>query len=662
MKKRIVLDFETRSRCDLKKAGAFKYSLDPSTQPTCLAIKSSREDEVRFFDFSKINNHWTLQSVFFQTFWKCLIDSGYRFTAHNAFFERCIYTNILVNRYGWPEIPVKQWRCTAAKASACALPRSLAGAGEALKLTIQKDFRGYQAMMKTCKALKGTDRFLEPEDDPDVWNTLYEYCKIDVLTEEKLDDALPDLIPQEQEIWHLNQELNWRGLRVDIPLVEKIVGIMEIESKKKLRELDSLTMGLVTKAGARKSIFDFLELEGVKLPNLQKKTVDDKLEGFDLSKDMRRLLELRKALSLTSTKKYQSFLSRSWGGRIRDILLYHGASTGRDTGTGVQPHNFPRGLISVDERRPYAATENIAECDYEMLQVLYGDTLPIVFSSILRNMIIPTRDYELFVADFSKIEVAVCWWLAGNTPGLKVLRDGGDPYIHQAMANTGKKASEITFEDRQLAKAQVLGAQFGMGANKFRETARVMYGLELSEVQSKAAIDNYRRVNAAVPVLWKHYENGAIAATEYDAESVINYCRFFLEDKFLWVKLPSGRCLAYREPQISWRETDYGPRKTLEFWAVNSKTKKWAIERTWGGTLTENIVQAVARDLMMFAIVNLEKAGYRALLTVHDEAICERKIGEGNLKEFMSIMTRLPDWAKGLPLEAKSWQGPRYRK
>ncbi len=207
-----------------------------------------------------------------------------------------------------------------------------------------------------------------------------------------------------------------------------------------------------------------------------------------------------------------------------------------------------------------------------------------------------------------------------------------------------------------------------MGADKFQKTAWDMYRLKLTEEQSKIAVKNYRDANSAVPTLWKAYENAAIAAVEAgDGKHGINYfdagwCRFCVKDSFLWVELPSRRCLAYREPQIAWRETEYGPRKTLEFWAVNSKTKKWALERTWGGTLTENIVQATARDLMMPAMLRLEKSGYRALLMVHDEGICEKKKDTGNLEEFVKILCEQPKWAPGLPIEAKGWFGPRYRK
>ena len=986
LKKRVTLDFETRGLLELKKTGAFKYSQHPLTRPTCLSFKLHAKPTIYLISFEQIALPWRRQMSGLRAVWEHMLEEEYQFSAHNAFFERAIYTNILVERFDWPEIPVKSWRCTAAKAAACALPRALGGAGEAMKLRVQKDFAGYHAMMATCKPTKqwrawraaldkvteGASRlskktielaeseepamFLEPDTAPEVFAKLYHYCKIDVGSEEELDDALPDLNEEEQEIWHLNQELNWRGLRVDVDTAHKIVVMMGQESKKKLKELDKLTMGLVTKPGARKSILEFLELEGVELPNLQAKTVEDKLQGFELSSDMHRLLEIRKALTMSSTKKYQTMLDRACeDGRVRDILLYHGASTGRDSGIGLQPHNFPKGIIKVDKERPYAAVENVVTCSPSMLRLLYGESLAMLFSSILRNMILPSEGYELFVGDFSMIEVAVCWWLADNKPGLKILRAGLDPYLYMAASNTGKNYVDFTREspERQLGKAQVLGCfdantlvltdrgwirlvdvlredkvwdgenwvihqgviyqgekrtiryqgvrvtpdhqiltpegwvsasrvrkekklsrrstisldvgeskvtywdhaavsfacklralahhgrdrmsmyivsiagrvrvavnvlielkqrferttggiptsapitiivsdcltasqrrfadvtarpikpslimgvseskssnrgektdeascgiyflskvgtaqilkwtalrivtaivrvildsqqekrtspivgrfvnfrntftlsgertpvfdifcagennrftiltnqgpmvvhncQFGMGWPKFQQTALSMYRLKLSDEQSQQAIAIYRKTNAAVPELWKAYENAAVSAVE---NPTIRYpagkCIFFMRDSFLKIRLPSGRDLSYRDPQVAWRETEWGSRKTLEFFAVNSKTRKWMPERTWGGTLTENIVQGAARDLIMQAIVRLEKAKYRALLTVHDEGLCERPIGQGSLDEFLKILCEIPPWATGCPVKAEGWKGPRYRK
>ncbi len=719
--KRLTLDFETRSMSDLKREGAYKYSLDPTTQPTCLAFKVHCQPKVYFLRFEVINRDWDEQPEELQILWVSFLTNGFEFSAHNAFFERCIYTNVLVKRYGWPSIPVLSWRCTAAKAAACAIPRSLEGAGTVMNLSVQKDKRGYNAVMATCKPTKqwsawtkaraeiaagkkvGPKKrelavkpeppvFLEYEDNPATWETLYTYCKIDVKTEEKLDEALPDLIPQEQEIWHLNQKLNWRGLRVDIPTIKKIVGIMALESSMKLKELDKLTMGIVTKPGARRSILEFLALDGIVLPDIKAKTVDDALKGGVLSDDMRRLLEIRKALSKTSTKKYQAFLSRSGlDQRIRDTQLYHGASTGRDTGAGIQPHNFPRGAIRVDKNRPYAAVENVVECDEGLLRILYGESLGILFSSILRNMIIPSEGFELFVADFSKIEVAVLWWLADNWPGLDVLNSGKDPYIYQAAANTGKSYEEIeravnagedwALDARQLGKAQVLGAGFRMGWKRFRESAYDMYRLKLTNRQSVDAIKNYREANPPVVELWSAYEDAAIEAVETGKRVKAGKCEFQVSGGFLWVTLPSGRNLAYKSPSIVWRQITFtalevdangnevevektgAPKKTIQILGLDISKKNMRVEFMHGGIWTENITQAVARDIMMGSAVRLEKADYRLLLCVHDEALTEKVKGKGSVWEFESIMCERPEWAdKHLPIQAKAWVGPRYRK
>lgn len=719
------MDFETRSAEELKPNGGYKYSLHPTTRPTCLAFKEHGIDKVYILKFDQINTPFKKLPRKFQEMWLRWIEEGYEFSAHNAFFETCIYKNILVKRYGWPDIPFRQFRCTAAKAASCALPRNLAGAGEAMELFVQKDKLGYSAMMKTCKPTKAykqwqkavqdfdsgkrmTKRrvaqalkeeppmFLEYAEDPLTWETLYSYCIIDVRAEEALDDALPDLIPFEQEVWFHNQKLNWEGVQVDIPLVKTITEILKIESDKKLEQLDDLTMGLVTKPGATKSILRFLEIEGVELPNLRAKTVDDALKSGDLSEDMQTLLTLRKELSKTSTKKYESFLRRSTSdNKVRDLLLYHGASTGRDTGTGIQIHNFPRPLI--EQKEIEFVISMLKEKDVDIphtvswIENLYG-SIGVVFSSMLRSMIQAASGKELFVADFSKIEVAVLWWLAGNEDGLEILRAGKDPYIYQAARNLNMTYEEVeeaykneeawANDARQLGKAQILGCGFGMGWRKFRTTAWDMYRLLLTKPESKDAVKSYREANEKVPELWSNYELAAVEAIETGKKVTVNKCVFFIKDKFLWIRLPSGRHLAYRKPEINFRVREYEvdqinpetgeeetvtkysePQKTIEFMAPNSKTKKWNLERSWGGTLTENIVQAVARDLMVNAFINLSKAGYKGLFQVHDEIITEILRGAGRLSDFIKIMCTKPTWADdALPLDAKGWIGDRYRK
>lgn len=727
MKKRVTLDFETRSEAPLKTWGAYKYSLHHSTRATCLAFKLHKKPQLYFLPFEIVNSPWDTLPKSFKNLWTSLIEDRYQFSAHNAFFETCIYKNILVKRNGWPDIPFELFRCTAAKAAACALPRNLEGAGAAMSLRVQKDKRGYAAMMATCKPTRAWEawnrkfekgkadrwleptKFREPNNDPEVFKVLYHYCKIDVITEELLDDALPDLNKEEMNFWFLNQKLNWRGLRIDYNLINKIIQIMDKESKKKLKELDSLTMGLVTKPGARKSILEFLALEGIELPDLRANTVKEKLNDETISEDMKRLLEIRQALSKTSTRKFKGMIDRAsfdknqLNAKVRDITLYHGASTGRETGTGIQPHNYPRPLIKQNEidyviqllEKLKISNQDDVSSFVEWIEFFYGNS-SMVFSSLLRSMIIPGEGKELFVADFSKIEVAVLWWLCDNKPGLEVLHKKLDPYIYMAAKNAKKFYGEIDPEgdERQLGKAQILGCGFGMGFKKFRDTARDSYNLKLTIKESKEAVKNYREQNPNVPEFWRNAELAAIAAIEAPGKSFTTCkCSFIVEKDFLWIELPSGRKLAYKSPRITWRVRQYEvlesvldkfgeplfdsegnevttlkkvtsePLKTIEFMAVNSRTKKWGPEITWGGTLVENIVQAVARDIMMNASYNLEKAHYMFLLSVHDEGITEKEIGKGNLKEFIKIMTKMPPWAdRYLPLDAKGWVGRRYKK
>ena len=335
-----------------------------------------------------------------------------------------------------------------------------------------------------------------------------------------------------------------------------------------------------------------------------------------------------------------------------------------------------------------------------MLKMIYGESLPLVFSALLRNMIVPDPGNEVFVADFSKIEVAVLWWLSNNKDGLDILVSGKDPYIYQAAKNTGESYKTIllaverhekwAMDARQLGKAQILGCGFGMGWSKFQKTAEDQYRLKLTDKQSKEAVVSYREANEAVPLVWKAYEGAAIRAVKHGGVVKAGRCKFiFQKDKryggvrILWVELPSGRRLSYIDPQIAWRVRQYemkitkvvngkevtkivvkttSPMETIEYWGTNSKTKKWELMRTWGGTLAENVTQAVARDLMMPAMVRLEKIGFKGLLMVHDEGICEAPKGSKDIRDFIQCLCESPPWAAGLPIAANGWSGPRYRK
>jgi DNA polymerase len=699
---KITIDFETRSRANLKKTGAYEYSLDPSTISTCLAFKTHGNPKVHLFKFHQMQRPYKLHAPDFQVWWKKKIKEGYLFSAHNAFFEQCIYNNVLVKRFGWPEIPPHLWRCTAAKAAAVAIPRNLAGAGEVMRLSVQKDPAGYQAMMATCKPTRAFNayqklklkkyknerdlaklaeppppEFLTPEAAPEVFNVLYKYCKIDVVTEELLDDSLPDLIPDEQEMWLLDQKINFRGTRVDMPLVNKISDLMAKEQKVMEKELDVLTMGLVSSGKARMQIMDFLSLEGIEIPDLKAKTVDDFLENGKVTGDAKKLLLLRKKLAKASTAKYQAFKNRAASdGRVRDMLLYHGASTGRWGGAGVQPQNFPRGTV----KDIYEAIHQINTCeDVRDLKMLYGENLMPLFASVLRGMFIASDGHELFVQDWNAIETRVLWWLAGHKKGLDIFREGRDPYWEMARKifkfDKNLRYDETDLEHsnwRQVGKAAVLGCGYQMGWRKFITSAWDVYRAYVTPEIAKIAVSAYRELHSSVKQLWDDYQLAAINAIQNKgAVYPVGLVKFFYKNNFLWVELPSGRRLAYNRPSVMWEkveiknddgvvENSFDAQK-IKFWGI-WKGKNWVLESTYGGKLCENIVQAVSRDLLRDAIKRSEKSNYLTCFHSHDELVVEAPKGKRKSEDFQKVMETLPKWATGLPLKAGGWVGERYRK
>ncbi len=729
---KLTLDFETQSRNNLKKCGAYEYSRCPSTIIMCLGFKLTHETPrlLKQEDMAKpFKSLW--KRIRFD--WQDAIDNPHiLFNAHNAFFEQAIYNNVLVARLGWPEIPAEKWRCTAAKAAAVAIPRALGNAALVMNLDVQKDFEGHRVMMKLCKPtsahtkwrkqyekmfnrgamvkaleeLKAQEpvEFWTPETAPDDYETLYKYCIKDVVTEEALDDALPDLTPTEQKLWFVDQKINFRGVQVDMPLIKKISTVMAAEKKSMNKELDTLTMGLVSSGHARNAILDFLTLEGLELPDLKSKTVDDFLENGKATGDAKKLLELRKALSKASTAKYQKFIEQAaYDGRVRDLLLYHGASTGRWGGKGIQPQNFPRGIVKDISEAIY----RIKREHLDDLKMLYGENLMPLFSSVLRGMFVASPGKLLFVEDLNAIECRVLWWLAGHTEGLEMFHRGEDPYRDMASDIFEKPVDEIDEgNERQVGKAAVLGCGFQMAYRKFKTAAWDVYRANVTPEMAKVAVTAYRKKHWPVPELWENYTNACIAAIEKPGRAYrVGPVRFFVKNDFLWAELPSGRRLAYKDPLVEWgevriegegeiinvdlnakgevvatyREDDYYfQAKKIKYMAVNHKAKavdceipKWTRETTYGGKLAENITQAVARDVLSGAIVRAEETGFDVLMHSHDELVSEATGGLYRLERddkglycplYREIMETPPPWAPDLPLKAGGWVGPRYKK
>lgn len=655
------IDFETRSVLDLRKVGVYKYAEHPLTDIICMAWGS--DEDVRIWYPGDPIPAELVEAV----------ESGQPLRAWNASFERIIWREILGPRYGFPVPKNDQWFCTAAEAAAMALPRKLDDAASVLNVAHQKDKEGAKLMQKMTKPRAITKKFpeLRWHDDPqDVWR-LGEYCMQDVRAEQAVAKRLRRLSPSERKVYLLDQRMNDRGVMIDLPLVHAAQEIVDVELAKANRLMDQITdggVGAVTKVA---DLTRWVNGAGVEMDNMQKGTVRDTLaeRADELPDSVREALELRAESGLSSLAKLKAMVAVACAdGRARGLLLYHAASTGRWAGRLIQPQNFVRSTIKNVERyiNQILARENdLIALEHPPLVVL---------SSLMRGMLRASDDHRLIAIDFAQIEARVLAWLADQKDLIELFASGGKVYEEMAAFIQSRKlgrtvlASEIKnpSEERQIGKNTVLGAGFQMGWERFIAYVKEVTGIDVSEEDARAAISGYRERAPMIVNLWYDTERAAKIAVMRPGSVTsvgVNGCvKFVVREKFLWCILPSGRPLAYALPQLSERKTKYGIKTQLSYMAVNSKTHQWAREYTYGGKLVENIVQAIARDLMTSAMLRLDEASYPNVLCVHDEVVMDVPNGFGTLEEALELMKRIPKWAQGCPVAVEGWQGERYRK
>lgn len=707
---KLTIDFETRSPLDIKKVGPWAYAEHPETDVLCMAIKANASPAGiwvnpkfrRFVSGRTIDAHAISNTL-------AKVDIV---EAHNSEFERAIWRKIMVPRYGWPDIPDSKWRCSAAKAAAFALPRSLEGAGAALKLPIQKDMEGHRIMLKLCrprKPRKGENpNGLYWNEDPADFLKLFQYCLQDVETEHAVSTALPDLAPMEQRIWHLDQKMNERGVLADTESAAAIIATMEGHKETLLKEVEALSGGMIRSVKQTAVMTEYCQVA-----NMQKATVAAALKE-EIAPDVRRLLEIRQSLGLASVSKYKAILVRACeDGRLRSNLLFHAASTGRWGGKGVQLQNLPRKSIPADFIE--LALTLFRKGDLTWIGNLFGDPMELA-QAMIRPMITASPGHDLICADFSSIEARVLLWLAGEKEGLEVFRSGADVYCFMAdsIYQYDRPITKKDKIERQVGKIAILGLGYGMGGPKFQITCAlpqpgafvgdpVLPGVIIEKKFARKVVQTYRKKFPGVPSFWYATERAAIEATLTREPVECGKTVWSREDRWLFCRPPSGRRLVYPYPAVKiepayiypcinedGNETSImiigkadaekrakkraadedlkivGPpiereKSVLSFMAVVAG-KKWMRETTYGGKLVENIDQAISRDLMAWGMLRLEKAGYPMLLSVHDEAIAEVPEGFGSVEEFEKIMSAVPKWAEGCPIAAEGWRGKRYRK
>jgi DNA polymerase len=568
-----------------------------------------------------------------------------------------------------------------------------------------------------CRSSGISQKHIRRDDHTVVWHTdpallesLYSYCRQDVRTEMAIADLLRPLSPSERQVYLMTQRMNDRGVYVDMPLVDAAADLTQEAIEEANTSLAALTDGQVTKVTQTMELRDWLITRGVLLEDLRKDTVRDLLAGDTVTGDVRRVLEIRQEAGKTSTAKLAAFQRCvTEDNRAHGLLLYHAASTGRWGGRLIQPQNFPR-----PEVNPLKFLDAVLKRDRATL----GESeksVPAIVASMLRSMMRASPGHELFAADFSQVEARVLAWIAGQQDLVDLFATGGKVYETMAAFIFNKPLLEIAKDsfERQIGKNSVLGAGFQMGADRFAEQVREQTGIvldrgremravcsscwknkivtivgpkacppcgpsakhEMREVQvredmAKKAIVAYRTLYYMIPKFWAGINDAAVSAVRnkgavYEV-GVGATIQFTYRGQFLYCRLPSGRYLAYAKPQIKPKQLPEPyqdiVKDSLTYMGVDPETKQWHRQYSYGGHLTENVVQAMARDLLAGAKLRVERAGYPPVLSAHDEVVCEVPEGEKDFDHFMSLVQTVPRWAAGMPLAADGWRGPRYRK
>jgi DNA polymerase len=647
----LVRDYETRSRLDLTEVGAFRYAADPSTSVLCCGFA---------VDAGPVQL-WLPGQPVPPEFIEAATNPDWTVEAFNDQFETAVETLNLAPRLGWPVVQLERHRCLQAQTLAHALPATLKGAARALSLTHQKRDDGpMHRMCKPRRARKGEDTAgTYWFDDVEHTQALHSYCIGDVEAERELGGRLRPLCNREQKIWLLDAKINARGIAIDRLLIEAASRIIDVALADIDRQIGELTDGVVVAAS---QVARLQRWSG--LPSLGKEKIATALASDKLTPQVRQVLQLRLDAAQSATKKINTLLA--WcdtDNRIRGTFRYHRASPGRWSGAGPQPQNLKK-LNGLDIE---PAIKMIATGDYRRVKEKFGNPLALI-GQCLRPMFVAAPRHRLIGADFAGIEARVLAWLAGETWKIEAFEaeDHGGPSVYCVTAGRiyGRDPKTITKEspEREIGKRCELAFGYAGGLGAWRKFEKFRTATGFSDPQVENFKMAWRRANPATVRFWEQLNTAAIIAVRTPGKiAEAGPVAFRREDEFLFLRLPSGRKVAYPFPKViitgrggyavsfkdasegQWRDCRYG-------------------HGAYGGLWCENVVQAVARDLLAEALYRLENSGYPIVLHCHDEAVAEVPQGQGSTVEFSEIMTTLPRWATGLPIAAESWESGRYIK
>ena len=633
----ISLDIETYSSVDLSKSGVYKYA-ESKDFDIILFAYSVDYGEIKVIDLTK-------GEEIPQDIKLALKDIHVKKWAFNANFER-----VCLSKYLREDLSPVGWRCSMVLSAYVGLPLSLEAVGSVLNLPYQKLKEGKSLIKYFCCPNKENKRNL-PTDDKLKWEIFKEYNKRDVLVEMEIQKRLKkyNLPDSEWENYYLDQIINDRGIMIDKDFVREAL-ICDEKYKKNVKEkLKNLTQ--IENPHSIVEMKNYLKKQNLSLLSLDKKYLREVLPN--LNEDVKEVLKLRQELCKSSVKKYVAMENvMGKDKRAKGLIQFYGTKTGRYAGRLIQVQNLPKNYLSDLE-----VARDLVKCGHgENLDFLY-DSVEDVLSQLIRTAFIPKEGCEFIVADFSAIEARVLSWLSKEKWRMEVFEKGGDIYCESASkmfkVKVEKNGENSHLRDKgkiaelALGYGGSVGALKAMGATSF-----------LKEEELQSLVNAWRNANPHITYLWYEVDKIIKKVIINKVPMKLYNLQFIYENNMLFILLPSKRKLCYRNPKIA---TNKFNKSSIVYEGVNSN-KKWAQIESYGAKFVENIVQAIARDLLCEAIKNLHNKNFRVVLHVHDEVVVEVEKNKSSVEEICNLMTISPPWAKDLSLKAEGYKCEFYRK
>lgn len=633
----ISLDIETYSSVNLSKSGVYKYA-ESKDFDIILFAYSVDYGEIKVIDLTK-------GEEIPQDIKLALKDIHVKKWAFNANFER-----VCLSKYLREDLSPVGWRCSMVLSAYVGLPLSLEAVGSVLNLPYQKLKEGKSLIKYFCCPNKENKRNL-PTDDKLKWEIFKEYNKRDVLVEMEIQKRLKkyNLPDSEWENYYLDQIINDRGIMIDKDFVREAL-ICDEKYKKNVKEkLKNLTQ--IENPHSIVEMKNYLKKQNLSLLSLDKKYLREVLPN--LNEDVKEVLKLRQELCKSSVKKYVAMENvMGKDKRARCLIQFYGTKTGRYAGRLIQVQNLPKNYLSDLE-----VARDLVKCGHgENLDFLY-DSVEDVLSQLIRTAFIPKEGCEFIVADFSAIEARVLSWLSKEKWRMEVFEKGGDIYCESASKmfkiKVEKNGENSHLRDKgkiaelALGYGGSVGALKAMGATSF-----------LKEEELQSLVNAWRNANPHITYLWYEVDKIIKKVIINKVSMKLYNLQFIYENNMLFILLPSKRKLCYRNPKIA---TNKFNKSSIVYEGVNSN-KKWAQIESYGAKFVENIVQAIARDLLCEAIKNLHNKNFRVVLHVHDEVVVEIEKNKSSVEEICNLMTISPSWAKDLSLKAEGYKCEFYRK